>query len=345
MNEQQRLIKDTLHRLLTDQCGPAIVDQAEAGQFPQKLWDTLTETGLTVAGIPEASGGSGGDLDDSLLVIREAARFAAPVPLSEHFMAGLILSDHGASIGTDPVTVAAGDFSIDEQLRLQGSAENVAFARWCHQIVLVARSSSGLRLCRVNCADVEIVENNNIAGEPRDSVVVDVTLVPEEVFETDDAVLNKIRLLGAVTRCMMMAGALDSVLEMSVQYSLERSQFGRPIAKFQAIQQQLAVLAGEVAASTMAGHAIASSFDQLDELDIAIGKARIGESVSSCTDIAHQVHGAMGYTLEHSLNHRTRRLWSWREEYGNEREWQIQVGKAFLEGGADKLWDTVTSRR
>ncbi len=79
----------------------------------------------------------------------------------------------------------------------------------------------------------------------------------------------------------------------------------------------------------MASHSVVEAFSTLGELDIAIGKARIGEAVSICTDIAHQVHGAMGYTLEHSLNHRTRRLWSWREEYGNEREWQKIVGRHF----------------
>ena len=124
-----------------------------------------------------------------------------------------------------------------------------------------------------------------------------------------------------------MAGALESSLQMSVQYAMERSQFGRPISKFQAIQHQLADLAGESAASTMAAHAVASAFDPLKETDIAIGKARIGEAVSICTDIAHQVHGAMGYTMEHSLNHRTRRLWSWRDDYGSERFWQKQVGQ------------------
>ena len=140
-----------------------------------------------------------------------------------------------------------------------------------------------------------------------------------------------------------MAGALESVLEMSVRYAMDRSQFGRPISKFKAIQHQLAVLAGESAASTMAAHSIVTALENLVETDIAIGKARIGEAVSVCTDIAHQVHGAMGYTMEHSLNHRTRRLWSWRNDYGSERFWQKQVGQAFLGTHADALWSTITN--
>ena len=124
---------------------------------------------------------------------------------------------------------------------------------------------------------------------------------------------------------------------------MDRAQFGRPISKFQAVQHQLAVLAGESAASTMAAHSIVAAFEEAVETDLAIGKARIGEAVSICTDIAHQVHGAMGYTMEHSLNHRTRRLWSWRDDYGSERYWQLQVGRKFLETDADDLWSTITS--
>ncbi|MBT3833940.1 MAG: hypothetical protein HOF53_21000, partial [Gammaproteobacteria bacterium] len=98
MNEQQQLISETLNRLLTDLCTPEVVDRSESGTFAENLWQVLTETGLTAAGIGVEAGGSGGDLEDSLLVIREAARFAAPVPLAEHFIAGLLLSEQAQSI-------------------------------------------------------------------------------------------------------------------------------------------------------------------------------------------------------------------------------------------------------
>ena len=182
-----------------------------------------------------------------------------------------------------------------------------------------------------------------MAGEPRDSIVVNKKLDAAQVLAAEDDTERRVRLMGAATRGLMMAGALESVLEMSVQYSLERSQFGRPISRFQAIQQQLAIMAGEVAASSMAGHAIARAFVELDEVEIAIGKARIGEAVQVCTDIAHQVHGAMGYTMAHTLNHCTRRLWCWRDEYGNEKAWQLLVGRKFLGEGVN-LWSEITRR-
>ena len=343
MNEQQQLIIETLSRLLTDLCTPEVVDRSESGTFAENLWQVLTETGLTAAGIGVEAGGSGGDLEDSLLVIREAARFAAPVPLAEHFIAGLLLSEQGQSIESGPVTIASGKFIISDGLSLSGTADDVAFARWCTQVVLVAQGPDGLKLCRVPASDFDMVQKNSVAGEPRDAISVNSKVAAESAFSVDSQLPERIKLMGAALRALMMSGALESVLEMTVQYSTERSQFGRPISKFQAIQQQLAILAGEVAACQMASHSVVDSFSTLGELDIAIGKARIGEAVSICTDIAHQVHGAMGYTLEHSLNHRTRRLWSWREEYGNEREWQKLVGRHFAAQGADKLWGAMTA--
>jgi acyl-CoA dehydrogenase len=344
LNEQQVMIRDTLQRLLSDMCPPDVVDAAEQGEFPAALWQTLAETGLTLAGISEAAGGSGGDLEDSLLVIREAASFATPLPLAEHFMAASLLAEAGATCNAGPMTVALGDFALDAELTLTGNADQVAFARWAEEVILLARQDEGLKLCRVNTGDVELTPGVSMAGEPRDQVTINVKLDGEQVFEVAADMECKLQLMGAALRGLMMAGALESVLEMSVAYSMERTQFGRPISKFQAIQQQLATLAGEVAASTMAAHAITSAYADLTALDIAIGKARIGEAVSACTDIAHQVHGAMGYTLEHSLNHRTRRLWDWRSEYGAERHWQLLVGREFLAAGADNLWDGITRR-
>lgn len=343
MNEQQQMIRDTLIRLLTDLCTPEVVDEAETGQFPVGLWQTLTETGLTLAGISEAAGGSGGDVEDSLLVIQEAAGFCVPLPLAEHFMAARLLESAGQAASTEPMTVAIGNFAIEGR-QLTGTASGVAFARWAGEIILLAAGHDGVYLCRVTASDVNITEGSSMAGEPRDDVSIDVMLDAQAAVKVDDGAARQVQVMGAALRSLMMAGAINSVLSMSVQYSLERNQFGRPISKFQAIQQQLAVLAGEAAASTRAAHAVTAAFGSLDEIDIAIGKARIGESVSSCTDIAHQVHGAMGYTMEHSLNHRTRRLWSWRNEYGNERTWQMLVGRVSLENGADGIWDGITRR-
>ncbi len=345
MNEQQRLIRDVIHRILKDLCTAEVVDAAESGEWPGKLWLALTESGLTLAGIPEQAGGAGGEITDSLLVIREAARFAAPVPLAEHFLAASLLQESGLIVTQPVMTVAIGEFELKPGRRLIGQSDHVAFARWADEIILLAVKNGREFVCRVNVSEIDVEPGVNLAGEPVDAINVNVELNEGSFVEAPEGASSRLFLMGAALRGLMMATALESVLEMSVRYAMERSQFGRPISKFQAIQHQLAVLAGESAASTMAAHSIVTALENLVEMDIAIGKARIGEAVSVCTDIAHQVHGAMGYTMEHTLNHRTRRLWSWRDDYGNERYWALQIGQKLLESDADSLWPSITNLR
>ena len=144
-------------------------------------------------------------------------------------------------------------------------------------------------------------------------------------------------------RANQMAGALESILEQSVQYANERIQFGRPIGKFQAIQQELAILATHVAASGVAADYACYSMDKGNpDLSIAVAKSRIDDAVSIGASIAHQVHGAIGFTYEHGLHFSTRRLWSWRSEFGSGSYWSQFLGEKAIENGADKLWPSIT---
>jgi acyl-CoA dehydrogenase len=141
-----------------------------------------------------------------------------------------------------------------------------------------------------------------------------------------------------------MAGGLESLLVQTVTYVSERKQFGRPIGSFQAIQHQLALLAGHTAA---AGIAAANAFRAADRGDaafeIAVAKVRTGEAAGLGAGIAHQCHGAIGFTYEHSLHFVTRRLWSWRAEFGAESHWAAEIGRDIALRGADALWPHITS--
>jgi acyl-CoA dehydrogenase len=152
-----------------------------------------------------------------------------------------------------------------------------------------------------------------------------------------------LRALGAVMRSAQMAGALQSVLAMSVQYASERVQFGRPIGRFQAVQQNLAVLAGQAAAATAAAEAGIEAAGDADALAVAAAKIRAGEAAGIGAAIAHQVHGAIGFTQEHRLHYSTRRLWSWRDEFGNEAYWARRLGARLAAAGADRLWQSITA--
>ena len=136
-----------------------------------------------------------------------------------------------------------------------------------------------------------------------------------------------------------MTGALETILSLTVRYAQERVQVGRPIGEFQAIQQQISVLASHVAAAVAAAQGAIDRAARSDaDFEIAAAKTRIGEAAGISAVIAHQVHGAMGFTHEHSLQLSTRRLWAWRDEFGSEAEWAEWIGRAVARVGGSGLW-------
>ena len=154
-------------------------------------------------------------------------------------------------------------------------------------------------------------------------------------------------LMGAAVRAAQMAGALQSILDRSVAYAKERVAFERPIGGFQAVQHNLARLAGETAAALAAAgsaaDAIASEPDFNDAvfLEVASAKIRVGEAAEAGAAIAHQVHGAIGFSREHVLHRYTQRLWAWRDDFGAESVWAARLGEAVARAGADALWPAL----
>jgi acyl-CoA dehydrogenase len=150
---------------------------------------------------------------------------------------------------------------------------------------------------------------------------------------------------GAFARTAQIAGALDAALQLSIAHANERVQFGKPIGKFQAVQQSLAVFAEEAAAVNCAGQAAARSTDHGDGgFEIAAAKLRANMAAGTGAAIAHQVHGAIGFTLEHRLHRLTRRLHAWRSEFGSDRFWAERVGAAAAAAGPEGLWPMLTAR-
>jgi acyl-CoA dehydrogenase len=157
-------------------------------------------------------------------------------------------------------------------------------------------------------------------------------------------VFDKLFRLGALCRSFQIAGALETVLRMCVEHANVRVQFGKPIAQFQAVRQQIAVLAGQAAAASRAADlALEAVMRGGGENEIAAAKSRAGEAAGIAASIAHQVHGAMGITYEHALHQYTRRLWAWRDDFGNERYWQRKLGASIAARGADNLWPFLTA--
>ena len=159
----------------------------------------------------------------------------------------------------------------------------------------------------------------------------------------DSANVSDRDLYSAMMLAAKMAGALNAALDLSVQYARERQQFGKPLASFQAIQQQLAVFAEEAAAADMAAASAFRAADRGDAwFEIACAKLRANQAARISISIAHQVHGAMGFTAEYRLQHLTKRLWAWGSEHGNERFWSDKIGARIAERGHENFWPDLT---
>ena len=353
MQDMRSLIEDQANRIFADLCTKDLVDAAERGEWPDELWRTLEENGLTLAAVPQELGGGGGGIGDGFAVLKLAGRHAAPVPLSGTFLAGWVLAQAGRHVPSGPLSLAAshvGDMlALDKRegrWMLSGHARRVPWGRNAYRLLVVVPSREGLMGALVDPKGGEVTAGTNLAGEPRDELDFHGVEIPgEDMFPIGDpGVFDTLRRLGAMTRAVMMAGALESALEMSVRYANERKQFGKPIGGFQAIQQQLAALAGQSAASTKIADLAVEALERGEgaEVEIAAAKARVGEAAGLGASIAHQVHAAMGFTYEHPLHQRTRRLWSWRDEYGSEPVWQSDLGRRIAQAGADRLWQFIT---
>ena len=156
--------------------------------------------------------------------------------------------------------------------------------------------------------------------------------------------LETLRAFGAAMRANQIAGALSRALEITLQYANERVQFGKPIAKFQAIQHNLAMLAAHSAAANAAADMAAeAAANGMKLLPIAAAKARCGEAASIGAGIAHQTHGAIGFTREHMLHYFTKRLWSWRDEFGKESDWSLVIGRAAAKAGPTRIWSDIVT--
>ena len=148
----------------------------------------------------------------------------------------------------------------------------------------------------------------------------------------------------------LMAGAMGQALALSIDHVNTRQQFGRPLGKFQAVQQSLAVMACEVRAVEAAAAALAARLDAVGldaaaaDFEIAAAKLRANRAVGVVTAIAHQVHGAIGFTEEYDLHRVTVPLMRWRGAHGNDAFWAARLGRQVAALGGRGLWETMTAR-
>lgn len=349
MTTERELLLDPARRLFGDYCTRQAIETAEQGGWPQAMWEALERAGLTLAATTEERGGPGCDLADAFSLLKVAGAYSLHAPLAETLLAEMLLSAAGLPPVAGPATIASPLGGAQVQLRrvnrqwqLDGVAHRIPWARHVSSIV-VAAVHEGKPATVVVRNPVVCRRLENLANEPRDTVDFGGVVVDEGEVAIDRGMsAAEAHAFGALARACAISGALETMLDLSVAYAKERVQFGKPIAKFQAIQQQAAVLAGEAAAASAAVQtAVEGLTRQASQFDIAVAKARASEAAGVVSAIAHEIHGAMGFTKEHALHLSTRRVWSWREEFGDEREWAGWIGRYVAQSGGEALWSAI----
>lgn len=342
-------LTESAARLFAVHGGAEVLKAADAGIWPAALWAAVEEAGFGAALLPEAAGGFGGTVQEAMGLVRVAAGHAAPIPLAETMLAGWLLAQAGIEVGSGPATI--GPVRAEDRIeavregagwRVRGTVRRVPWGRMARLVVMV-EAQGGSVVVDLGVKAGEVTQGANLAGEPRDTVVID-RIVAAEAVGPGGAGVATLRAAGAALRTNQIAGALGRVLALTSGYVQTRVQFGRALGKFQAVQQSMAVLAGQAAAAQAAADLAADAFAAgMCPVVIGAAKGRAGEAASVAAGIAHQMHGAIGFTQEYELQRLTRRLWSWRDEFGNESEWFRVVGHAAFAAGADGLWPMMTA--
>jgi acyl-CoA dehydrogenase len=324
------ILLEQVERLLADQVTPDLLRAAERGVWPEALWAEVEALGLPLALAPEAMGGAGLTWEDAAAVCQVLGRHSAPLPLGASMIAAALLS-------------AAGIAPPAGMIALTTAGEPMTWGRRAAHVVAAA----GDRVALHDARTARWVEGRAlISREPADAATLGTPIAEGGLpagYGPEAALLA-----AALLTAAKMAGALEAVLDMTVDYAGTRKQFGRPIGGFQAVQQLLAQAAGEVAAAGVAaahaGRAAARRGLAGAAFEIASAKVVCGEAAGRVAAAAHQVHAAMGFTDEPPLHLFTRRLWTWRDASGAERFWARRIGAAALARGGAALWPDLTSR-
>ena len=317
-------IRDAVRACAT--AGPA---EAEPGGWPGRDWARFEVEGFTRPDLYAEPGS-----EDALAV--EAGLLAAcgdvPVaaPLAENALACLLLAEGGIPHRGGVLTIArAGG---------RGGAEVFDAVPWGRHAAAIVTIVSG-RLALVGMEGATVTPGLGIADEPRDLVAATAEPVLGRALaaEAFDARC-------AAARARQIVAAAEAVLAMTVGHAGQRRQFGRPIGKFQAVQHLLAAASSEVAA---AARAIAD----VDAIRRAGGDATFPSAIAkiaadaagrAAAQAGHQVHGAIGYTMDYGLQRFTRRIQGWRNEFGSAATWSRFVGEQVLADADRPLWAIVT---
>jgi acyl-CoA dehydrogenase len=343
MSEIAAFFRDTAERVLGDTVSDRDINAAEERVLPAALFRSFEETGVLSMLADEDHGGVGASLADAVTILRVAGAAAAPGPLLETLLGRDLLARAGTPAPEGALTLAFADGEVapkpgETVWSAPSTFHDVPWGGLTEGFLVVAPlSAGGLRLILSRPGDWTIEPGADAAGEPRDrlsaaSVAVQVADLPDSSF--DEAFRA-----AAMLRAGQILGALEWTFQRSAEYVMERKQFGKELGKFQVVQQMLAEMADNTLASAVITDAAAAGPSRTL---VASARSRLADAADVAITVSHQVHGALGFSREYALNHRTRRLMAWRDDYGSVPFWRRALAADFIDLSRDAFWPAVS---
>ena len=349
LNEVQQMLRSSAQEFLSRECPLTLVRAMEEDPrgYTDELWRQMANLGWTGLVFPEQYGGTGGNFLDLAVLLEEMGRSLVPSPFfSTVVLGGLTVLDAGTDAQKQDILrgICSGDTIMTMALTepsaslepsgvetvadrvsggfvINGTKLFVADAQAADQLLIVARTSSepdparGITLFLVpaNNQGITITPLSTIGSDRQFEVILDRAMLPA------DSVLGEVgggwpvvqrALQRAITgKCAEMLGGADAVLEMTVEYVKQRTQFGRPVGSFQAVQHHCANMATDVEGSRNIVYQAAWRIAEGGPADreVSMAKAWVSGAYERVCATAHQSHGAIGFTKEHDLQLYTRR--------------------------------------
>lgn len=350
-------VDEELSRVLDQILGEHALAAGAPVELDTALWTTLAGTGMAWIGLPEEQGGSGGTHADAGELARLSGYHAVAAPVVETGLAAWLLGVAGLERDDAPLTVAVDATltaaRVGDDWRIDGAAVRVPWASALDRVVVVVPVDGGELVAVLPTASAEVTPGRNLAAEPRDALsVTDAQPLAAGVVPTraGASLARELRLRAAAGRTLQLAGAAERALDLTIAYAGQRVQFGRPLARFQAIQQLIALTAEEVALARAAAERAARALDDharapAGRRDAALGalaasiataKSVAGNAAETIAAHTHQVHGAMGFTSEYPLHLATKRLWSWRDEHLTTDVWSRELARLLADAGEQR---------
>lgn len=346
LTEEQEMLKKTARDFLADKCPKSFVREMEVSElgFSRELWQDMAELGWTGLVFPEEHGGGGMSFLDLAVLLEEMGRACLPSPFfSTVVLGGLTILDFGNdeqkheylpavirgekiltaalcepcpwNLGASSPTVEAvwnGDGYV-----LSGTSMFVPDVHISQHLLCVATTKPdggiGIFVIDIGRPGTSYSPLRTIAGDKLFRVELDRVTQPTSNLlvgsQNGGGVVQKIVERAAVAKCCETVGNMQRVLEMTVDYAKERRQFDRPIGSFQAIQHYCAEMATDVDGARFSTYKAAWMLSQGLSCsgEAAAAKVWTGEASRRVLDRAHQIHGAIGVTMEHDLHFYTRR--------------------------------------